>query len=107
MASAAAAGRRAGRRLRILAAFTVFVSLSPDLTAQSVTHAVSGVARPAGEVIDTARSSANRTSRARHPLVVTLASGLVPGAGQIMMRQRRAIGYLALETIGIAVYVSQ
>ncbi len=38
---------------------------------------------------------------------VTIASAIVPGAGQAMMRQKRSAVYLALETAGIAYYVTQ
>jgi len=41
------------------------------------------------------------------PLTVTLASALVPGAGQLLLKQRRAAAYLALEAAGVAFYISQ
>ncbi len=38
-------------------------------------------------------------------IMVTLASAIVPGAGQAMMRQRRSLAYLALEAAGVAFYI--
>lgn len=38
---------------------------------------------------------------------VTIASAVLPGAGQAMMRQKRSAVYLALEAAGIAYYVTQ
>lgn len=46
-------------------------------------------------------------ARPHAPLTVTLASAVLPGTGQVLLRQRRAAAYLALEAVGIAVYVSQ
>ena len=40
-------------------------------------------------------------------LTATLASAVLPGTGQILLRQRRAAAYLALEAAGLAVYLSQ
>lgn len=51
---------------------------------------------------------ANRTiPRSVDPLTVTLASAVVPGAGQLLLRQKRAAAYLALEAGGLAFYFSQ
>jgi hypothetical protein len=41
------------------------------------------------------------------PAFATLASAVVPGAGQALMRQKRALLYLALEAAGVGVYVSE
>ena len=48
-------------------------------------------------------------SRSKTPptAVVTIASAIVPGAGQAIMRQKRSAVYLALEGAGLAYYVSQ
>src|SRR5688500_8884354 len=39
--------------------------------------------------------------------LVTAASALVPGAGQAMLRQRRALAYFVLEAAGVAYYVKE
>jgi hypothetical protein len=49
-------------------------------------------------------SSANAAS---HPVLTTIASALVPGTGQAIMRQKRSALYLALEAAGLGFYVSQ
>lgn len=43
----------------------------------------------------------------RSPAATTLASAIVPGAGQLLMHQRRAYLYLALEAVGVGFYVSE
>ena len=43
----------------------------------------------------------------RSPALVAVASAILPGAGQALMRQKRSIVYLALEAAGVAYYVSQ
>ena len=40
-------------------------------------------------------------------MLTTAASAIVPGAGQIMMHQRRGYLYLALEAVGVGFYVSE
>jgi hypothetical protein len=49
------------------------------------------------------------STRHRGPSLVTatLASALIPGAGQTLLGKRRAILYAAAEVIGVAVYASQ
>lgn len=54
-----------------------------------------------------AQSVANQQAGVRSPTLITLASALVPGTGQAIMRQKRGALYLALEAAGIALYVSQ
>ena len=41
------------------------------------------------------------------PALVALASAILPGAGQAMMRQKRSLVYLALEAAGVSYYVSK
>src|SRR5687768_14460271 len=48
-----------------------------------------------------------RSRKVPRTLTVTLASAVVPGAGQLLLKQRRAAAYLALEAAGLAVYISQ
>jgi hypothetical protein len=53
-------------------------------------------------------SPASRSSsQPRSPVTVAIASGILPGAGQAMMRQKRSILYLALEGAGLAYYLTQ
>ncbi len=41
------------------------------------------------------------------PALVTIASALVPGAGQGIMRQKRSLAYLLLEAAGVSFYISE
>ena len=41
------------------------------------------------------------------PAVVTVASAILPGAGQAIMHQKRSVLYLALEAAGVGFYISQ
>lgn len=41
------------------------------------------------------------------PAVVTLASAIVPGAGQAIMRQKRSLLYVVFEAAGLSFYISQ
>jgi len=56
-----------------------------------------------------ATMAAGIASKSPHPstAAVTVASAILPGAGQAMMHQRRGVVYLALEAAGIAYYLSQ
>ena len=41
------------------------------------------------------------------PALVTIASALVPGAGQAIMRQKRSIAYFLLEAAGVGFYIKE
>ena len=79
-------GRRFARRLS-LAFAGAFLAAPASIGAQAAGDAASGI-------------------RA-NPLAVTLASGLLPGAGQAIMRQRRSVAYLLLEAAGAGLYLSR
>ncbi len=68
---------------------------------------VSGDPAPSpGLAVDDNRFKAPRTTP-RSTLGVTFASAAVPGAGQLLLRQRRGVAYLLFEAAGLAYYVSQ
>ena len=69
--------------------------------AQSLSAERAGVAAPA------ASASSAAHDRTRSPLVVTLASAVIPGAGQALLGSRRAFFYGAAEVAGWAVYTVQ
>jgi hypothetical protein len=78
--------RRFARRLS--AAFAGVLLAAPVcLGAQAATDASSGIRND--------------------PVAVTLASAILPGAGQAIMRQRRSIAYLLLEAAGAGLYISR
>jgi hypothetical protein len=78
--------RRFARRLS--AAIAGAMIAAPEyLAAQAASDAASGI-----------RSS---------PVAVTLASAVLPGAGQAIMRQRRSVAYLMLEAAGAGLYISR
>jgi hypothetical protein len=54
-----------------------------------------------------AQKTTDAASAVRHPAVVTLASAILPGTGQALMRQKRSALYFALETAGLAYYFSR
>ena len=64
---------------------------------------VAGAAQNAADA--TAGIAAQRKSPST--AAVTIASAILPGAGQAMMRQKRSAVYIALEAAGIAYYVTQ
>ncbi|MEO8577914.1 MAG: hypothetical protein ABI556_14495 [Gemmatimonadales bacterium] len=89
-------GRSSGRpskaRLGIGLIIAASTSLPCVVFAQSLNTMRTG--------IDTNRSKAS-------PTVVTLASALIPGAGQAIMHQRRSLAYLFLEAAGVGFYVRE
>jgi hypothetical protein len=75
--------------------FAVFPSIAQS---QSVASARSGVSASS----DTSQSAA--TARPRSLLLTTVASAIVPGAGQALLGSRRAIAYGVAEVAGLVVY---
>jgi hypothetical protein len=71
----------------------------------SLGFAAASLAAPDGLSAQAARDAATgiRTS----PVAVTLASALLPGAGQAIMRQRRSVAYIILEAAGAGLYISR
>jgi len=47
------------------------------------------------------------TDEKSSPALVTISSAIVPGAGQMILRQKRGLLYLALETAGVGMYLSE
>ena len=80
-------------RARLITASMAVVFLSASLEAQTSRAASLGLAAQRAET----QSSA----------VVTLASAILPGAGQAILRQKRSVIYLALEAAGVGYYVSR
>lgn len=74
----------------VAAAF--FLVVPSSAVAQSAIEATAGITPP---------------TRTHSPAVVTIASAIIPGAGQAVLGQKRSALYLALEAAGIAYYVSQ
>lgn len=74
----------------------VFMSSASVLPAQTASDASVGISAAAGLPVNP-----------RSPALVAVASAILPGAGQAMMRQKRSIVYVALEAGGVAYYVSQ
>jgi hypothetical protein len=54
-----------------------------------------------------AQKATDVASAVRHPAAVTIASAILPGTGQAMLRQKRSVLYLALEAAGLAYYFSR
>jgi hypothetical protein len=54
-----------------------------------------------------AQKASDASMAARHPAVVTIASAILPGAGQAIMKQKRSALYFALEGAGLAYYFSR
>lgn len=63
----------------------------------------------AGAAQNAADATAGIAAQRKNPstAAVTIASAILPGAGQAMMRQKRSAVYFALEAAGIAYYVTQ
>jgi hypothetical protein len=84
----------------------MMVLATPALEAQRVDQRI-----PAG--ISSVASRGGRTlagaslPKSESPFRVTVASAILPGSGQLMLRQRRAAAYLALEAAALAYYISQ
>lgn len=51
--------------------------------------------------------AAERKNLPVSPVVITLASAVLPGSGQLLLGQRRAAAYLALEAIGAGFFFSE
>lgn len=64
-------------------------------------------------VIAAPESAIAQSSTAAHngikasPALVTIASALVPGAGQAIMHQKRSLAYLLLEAAGVSFYIRE
>ena len=52
-------------------------------------------------------SAARGEMRPQSPAIVAVASAILPGAGQAIMKQKRSVAYFALEAAGVGYYVSQ
>jgi hypothetical protein len=81
---------------RFITSLLAFVVLSHSLEAQSTRDAAAGVSLMSRQPV-----------ASQSPALVAVASAILPGAGQAIMRQKRSVVYLALEAAGIGYYVSQ
>lgn len=82
-----------GPRFPRLAVLSIAVSLGSAATIWSPS------------AVDAQALAANRVGAS--PAVVTIASAVLPGAGQAIMHQKRSVLYLALEAAGVGFYISQ
>ncbi|HEX5577088.1 MAG TPA: hypothetical protein VFX40_01875 [Gemmatimonadaceae bacterium] len=85
----------------------LLLGASGSIDAQQADAARIGMAMPSPAMQSQVPSAQSSEKRANSPLTVTLASAVVPGTGQILLRQRRAAAYLALEAAGVAVYIAR
>jgi hypothetical protein len=73
------------------------ISLLPCvLSAQTAVEASLGIA-----------SNREKAAHSHSSLVIVVSSAILPGAGQLLMHQKRSIVYLALEATGAAFYLSE
>ncbi|HEX2723822.1 MAG TPA: hypothetical protein VHM24_12975 [Gemmatimonadaceae bacterium] len=73
-------------------------------------HLVSRLAAAVGILFSPANSHAQKTAQAgvaRSATVVTVASAILPGAGQALMHQKRSLAYLAFEAAGVGFYIRE
>jgi hypothetical protein len=80
------------------------VFYAASLSGQSVVASRSGVAGGAGAVAPVPATRSTADGRRHSPLLVTLASAVIPGAGQALLGSRRAIPYAAAEAVGWIAY---
>lgn len=80
-------------RVRLVVASIAVVFLSASLEAQTSDAATLGLL--------------TSHARSHSPGIVAVASAILPGAGQAILRQKRSVVYLALEAAGVGYYLSQ
>jgi hypothetical protein len=95
------------RALRVFACATLLIALPRTVEGQlsAASRVAIGSEEHARDITGADTPVADR--KVPSSLTVTLASALVPGAGQLLLKQRRAAAYLALEAAGLAFYMSQ
>ena len=112
--AASSPGRRRARSLvkipavvltSLLIALLAFAPLA--VSAQQLASVRSGVTSPSDLTPGKEPPAPTAVPRSVDPLTVTLASAVIPGAGQLLLRQKRAAAYLALEAGALAFYLSQ
>ncbi len=91
---------------RLIVVVIMSVTL-PPAGAQQIKSIRHGVAAPPGTLVPAAPSAIAALPASLDPLTVTLASAILPGSGQLLLRQKRAVAYLALEAGAVAFYVTQ
>jgi hypothetical protein len=82
-----------------------FAAVSSNAGAQQLEASVSGMRSPAVEISSPAVTAAGHDSA--DPIRVTAASAILPGVGQVILRQRRALGYFVVEAAALSFYVAQ
>ena len=91
-----------------LSVVAIGLVMPATVNAQQVHAGKAGVSvRPSLLRAADARANVPATTRPANPLGVTIASAVLPGAGQLMLRQRRGVAYVAIEAAALAFYVSQ
>lgn len=76
------------------------------LFAQRADRSVAGIASTPGRPVPMMAATA-RIPESEGALQVTMASAVLPGSGQLLLRQRRGAAYFAVEVAALAYYVSQ
>lgn len=101
--------RRMGTRGLRIGGIVIFCLWSTTAPAQQLATSRAGnfdIATTPPDPTITTSSGAPYTA-SRSAFGITLASAALPGAGQLLMRQRRGAAYLLFEAAGLAYYVSQ
>ena len=60
-----------------------------------------------GQSLTAVRGGISASSSKASPTLITLASAILPGAGQAIMHQRRSLAYMVLEAAGVAFYIRE
>lgn len=104
MRSLVCPSRRSSRRLGMLT-ISITIVIPTTAAAQYATDARAGLRATPAVVGDTARASG--AERSKPPaLETTLASAVLPGGGQLMLKQKRAAAYLGVEAAGLVYHLS-
>lgn len=100
--------RRSRRRSGVMSIALALSVVGTPAAAQSAGSAIAGMqmSRGASGILVQPVPAERRDLRA-NPVLITLASAVLPGSGQLLLGQRRAAAYLALEAIGAGFFFSQ
>ena len=88
--------------MRLIVVAIIMSLTLPVAGAQEIERIRSGVGAPPGTFAAAAPSVIAAVPSSLDPLTVTLASAILPGSGQLLLRQKRAAAYLALEAAAVA-----
>ena len=92
-----------------LAFLAALVATPGALQAQRAFSAVVGLSAASHRAVEPAQEFVAESSlpRSSNPFAVMAASAVLPGSGQLLLRQRRGMAYLAIEATALAFYISQ